>query len=355
MKIIKPNNIHIEQLSGIESISPRRAISNLIRIEDQYIQYIKTENINDGELLECNMHPLIQAAHIAYSKHLPLVLTPDVIWYCISSAIATHINLNSEELRNTFVNHEGKKEINIRRDDFVFNSLTNPWHEVIDDFTEQLRKNTKNEVADKLVANFSSTTKESRVVSEIVLMDAMQKYFEFSFSTMCGIPEIRIMGDKDDWIKLKSKASDISELIPYFNFWISSLNEILQHFIDAFDDKIDNKFWNEIYKVAGGSGGPYLSGWLIGLFPYLKDDKKNPYVSMQKTWKDSLQNKMFGGLTTKSFSYHMNQVPFKWKYHTEEIDMLFVGGLIGVLGQKDNSLVPLFAYSITESKVKDKN
>ena len=91
---------------------------------------------------------------------------------------------------------------------------------------------------------------------------------------MCGIPEIRITGEKEDWMNLKSKANHIAELIPDFSFWIISLNEILQHFIDVYDDKIDNKFWNDIYKVKGGSGGPFISGWIIGLFPYLKDNIK---------------------------------------------------------------------------------
>ena len=125
------------------------------------------------------MHPLVQAAQFAYDKHLPIILTPDVIWYYISSAIATHINLNAEELRNKFVHHERKKNIEMRRDDFVFNSKINPWHEVIDDFTQKRNEKTKNGIADKLVADFSTTTKESRVVSQILLMDAIQKYLLF--------------------------------------------------------------------------------------------------------------------------------------------------------------------------------
>jgi hypothetical protein len=48
----------------------------------------------------------------------------------------------------------------------------------------------------------------------------------------------------------------------------------------------------------------------------------------------------------------MNKVPFTWNYHDNVVDMLFVGGLIGVLAQKDNSLLPLFAYSIIEDKAK---
>ena len=196
-----------------------------------------------------------------------------VIWYCISSATATHINLNSEELRNKFVDHEGKKTIQIRRDDFVFGSKTNPWHEVIDEFTQKINAMTKNGIADKLVANFSTTTKESRVVSEIVLMDAMQKYFEYELDSECGIPEIRITGEKEDWMNLISKANQIAELIPNFSFWIESFNEILQHFLDVYDDKIDNNFWDNIYKIHAGSGNPYISGWIVGLFPYVRNNK----------------------------------------------------------------------------------
>ena len=191
--IIKSKEIEIGQLTNIQEISTIKAISDLIQIDEKYIQYIKTENfpnIEDCKLIKGETHPLIEAIHMAYVHHLPLILTPDVIWYCISSATATHINLNSEELRNKFVDHEGKKTIQIRRDDFVFGSKTNPWHEVIDEFTQKINAMTKNGIADKLVANFSTTTKESRVVSQIVLMDAMQKYFDYDMCSYCGIPEI---------------------------------------------------------------------------------------------------------------------------------------------------------------------
>ena len=43
-------------------------------------------------------------------------------------------------------------------------------------------------------------------------------------------------------MNLKSKANQIAELIPNFSFWIESFNEILQHFLDVYDDKIDNNF-----------------------------------------------------------------------------------------------------------------
>ena len=100
----------------------------------------------------------------------------------------------------------------------------------------------------------------------------------------------------------------------------------------------------------GGSGGPYISGWIIFLFPYLDAGSKNHYV-FGGNWKDASSKKsFFSRLTTSSFKYHMNQIPFTWNYLGTEIKMLFVGGLVGVVSEKDNSLMPIFGYSIMEDK-----
>ena len=247
MKIIKPNDIKIESLPKWETTHVLGAIKDFVEIDEKYIQYVKCER--DEKVLKCYMHPFVQAVHIAYAHHVPLTITPDLIFYLISSAISLHINQNSEELRKVFVSHEGKKKLELRRDDLKFNDKTNPWHEVIDDFSAQIEKNTNNNVVDLLAANFSTTSKDARVVSQMVLMESMQKYFEYGIQTCCGIPEIRITGNKQDWENIQNKANGILKLIPDLKPWINgSLKEILDHFIGVFDDKIDKSFWNEIYK-----------------------------------------------------------------------------------------------------------
>lgn len=353
MRVIKVCSVEQGKLekSQVDALqkSAQEAFKTAVKIDDKYIQYIKAER-DDGVLLGCNMHPLVQAVHLAYADHLPLNLSPDMIWYVISSGVASHINLNAEKLRDKFVDHQGKKRIEVRRDDFVMNK-PNPWNEVVDEFCVKLGENTKADIADTMQANFSTTTKDARVVSQIVLMDAMQQYFEYYFSTLCGIPEIRLSGNKQDWEKLTAKAKTISAIIPELEPWWKALFPILQQFVDVFDDKVDEKFWNEIYKVSGGSGGPYLTGWLLALFPYLKDSALNQYV-WQETWQDSVHNAgPFSGITTNSFIYHMNQVPFIWNYFGTEVKMLFIGGLLGVQYEKDDSLTPIFGYGVTEDKV----
>jgi len=347
MKIIKPNKIKIGKPDKNDTIDPIDSIANFLRIKKEYIQYVKAEK--SGVFIDCQMHPLIDAAHTAFSFHLPLVLSPDIIWYCITCAAATHIKENAEELRKTFVDHEGKKKLSVRRDDFLLGSQSNPWNEVIGEFCEKIADNTKGEIADKVTSDFSTTSDVSKVVSQIVLMDSMQKYFSFYFSTMCGIPEIRLDGEKSDWKELQKKSRDLIQLIPGLEFWLKTLDEITQQFVDAFDDKIDKDFWNSLYKVDNGSGGPYISGWVTGLFPYLDEGMVNPYNDGKQTWRDI--EGMFSGLTTSQFYYHMNQVPFVWNYHGDEIKMLFVGGLIGVTIGSDKELTPTFGYSIVENRI----
>jgi hypothetical protein len=98
------------------------------------------------------------------------------------------------------------------------------------------------------MANFTTTSQESRVVSQIVLMDSMKNYFDYVFYTTCGIPEIKLLGSKKDWEDVKNKTNYFLKMIPELKVWTESLNEILDHFIKAYDGSVDDSFWNSIYK-----------------------------------------------------------------------------------------------------------
>ena len=56
-------------------------------------------------------HGFIAAAVSAFANHYPLALRPQHFWLMILQAIATHVELNAEELRSKWVAHEGKKEL----------------------------------------------------------------------------------------------------------------------------------------------------------------------------------------------------------------------------------------------------
>ena len=354
---IKRNDIKIENLKNIDHFKsmPKQAVSRLIKADVNRVQFLESEFVEgDGIFLSSSLHPFVEAVKMAYSDHLPLVISPDMIWYLITSGAATHINKNAEKLRATFVNHQGKEKIVIKSDQMI------PWSEMIDQFASEISKRTNNGIEEKIVADFTTTNKITRIVSQIVLMDSMKQYFEYQVCCVCGIPEIRIAGTKQDWINLKAKTYNLIELLPDLKIWMKSLDEILNNFIDAFDDKIDLNFWNSIFKLTEevngrfvyGHSGPYLSGWIIALFPYLDREWENVYV-FKGTWRDA-NERPNSGITTKSFESKMNQVPFILNLFGIETNLLFVGGLNGVKYSKDHALTPLFAYAVLEDQSSDR-
>jgi hypothetical protein len=317
-------------------------------------------NDNKTTFYNSEIHPFMDAIHLAYAHHLPLELTPDMIWYLIASGTAQHINLNSERLRNKFVEHEGQKTLEVRRDNFVLGqpssnsnstnqdqSYPNRWDEVIDEFSAQIAANTKVDVDKLFTANFTTTTPESRVSSQIVLMDAMKQYFSYRVSTLCDIPEIRLRGSRADWTAIRSRIAKLSALIDDdLKMWYNKLDNIVEKFVDAFDQNIDKAFWNEIYKSSGGSGGPYISGWSTDFFPYLADDEKNMQI-----WDDKFRFTGFNGLTSDNFEFRLSTVPFVWNYFGREIKMSFVGGMFGVQydSSGDKTVRPAFGYAVFQN------
>ena len=251
MKLIRPNDIKTGRIDArkLDSLktSVRDSVKRFMQVKDEHIQYTKAEK-EVGYLLKCGMHPFVQALHYAYCDHLPLNITPDMIWYLISTAVSTHMHeYANEKMRKKYLNKETRNAIETRRDDFKLNSL-NPWYEFIEEFSHRVHENTKGELADMMTATFSTTNRDVRIVSQLMLTDTREKHFKYEHVTLCGIPEIRVHGSRQDWVKLKAKADSLVDIIPEFKIWMKSLDEILEQFINVFDDVIDHEFWNNIYK-----------------------------------------------------------------------------------------------------------
>jgi hypothetical protein len=267
-------------------------------------------------------HNLLSSINTAYDQHLPLVLSPDMLWLAISQGLSTHITNNAEQLRSQFVNFEGKKELVVDEDFFVKGSPDNNWPHMLGEFSTQLAGYIGKK-RDLIVNNFSSTGPVELAASEIVLMEAMSKYFDYTCHTMCGIPEITLLGTPQDWQDILTRVHNISEFD--LSWWTSKLEPIMQEFVNAARGNTNTNFWKNIYKESGGSGGPFISGWATQLFPYLKDYKTSEFTLRN----DFKTESRYGGYTTDNFPIGMAKVPFKWKYYTQEFKMELAAGFSG--------------------------
>ena len=272
VKIKCNSSIPLGELRNVDSYrkTPSMLIEQLFRINRSNNHFSKIESGLE-RLISVEMHPFIGAVHLAYVNHLKLTITPDMIWNLIASGTANFINANSETLRwfiiffsliytqrfiyvtylcirSKFVPHEGKRKITIRRDDFIFNSSANRWNEVINEFAQQVGKLTFANATRLFQADFTTTNEVSSVVSQIVLMDAMQKYFQFEFVSLCTIPELHVMGTTEDWVRLRNKTRQLNETIGELSVWYGKLEPLLNQFVNASQGIFDFEFWNQIYK-----------------------------------------------------------------------------------------------------------
>jgi hypothetical protein len=290
-----------------------------------------------GSLVACKFHPLVQATWKAFDGHRPLVLSPDIIWLTIAQGVALHVTENAELLRRRFVSHHAKKTLSVRRDDFVKGSPENPWGEVIDEFSRQIA-GLAGPMHGLIVSDFSTTGSVERVASEVVLMDSMQSYFKFDFYSLCGIPSVTLEGTPEDWRAIRGRLDRLDDLD--LSWWTAGLKPILDQFVRASTGTPDREFWRSIFKVKGESGGPYLTGWLVQLFPYLQSEEyvtepsyrrtgrtirdRNPYL------KPRPDEGHFGGVTAERLPGALSRIPFRWHYQGEDLDYEFVAGLIGI-------------------------
>ncbi len=318
-------------------------------------------------------HPVIAAIHKAFQDHRPLCLSPDMIWLMIGQGLANHVNVHAEELRSRFVEHEGKAKIKVRRDDFIKGSPENPWQEVFTEFSARVRFHIGDVTHDLLVPTFSTTGIIEKAAAEIVLLDAMQSYFEYEFITLCGIPEVKLEGTVNDWQVLLERTQALAKFD--LQWWTDILIPILKQFVAAAQGNPDQTFWQSIYKLnTPGSGSTIITGWITAFFPYLKDwntrhaTRQNFYLTPSNEPQleallypaqsgddhrigDLAMEDFPSGLTTAEFPSGLAKAPFRWFYYKLEFDMEFLGGFVGVQQDQDDlTLRPEIGWAVRDAQ-----
>ncbi len=293
-----------------------------------------------GRLLaDVSAHPVLVSCHRAFTQHRPLCLSPDMIWLLICQGVAHHVNVHAESLRSRFVQHQGKARIEVRRDDFVKGSPENPWGEVINDLSSCIREHIGS-THDLFVPRFSTTGSTERIAAEIVLLGAMQSYFEYVLNTLCGIPSITLEGTVDDWQELADRVRAFAEFD--LEWWLTPLQSILREIVATASGNVRPEFWESVYKFGSYSGGAAVTGWITALFPYFTDQQGNPTArnpwlaaggaALQRQLAGEWDRARFdlGGPSPGSFPSGLARAPFLWNYLGQTYDMEFLGGFVGV-------------------------
>lgn len=251
-------------------------------------------NGNLADLVKCSFEnekfsylgkdTLYQCFVRCFAEHRPLVLTPDVIWLIICQTLTDHIYNHADEYREQIVNHEGKMLIDVESPFDLYDNRCD-WELILDTFYEKIEQKTKNAIAQKVVADFSTTGINERVSSIATLMHGVESYFSYQVTHfVCGIPYITLKGNQNDWTHLLEKASVLKDF--GLDYWYSWIEPILKEFARAASGKPHLKFWKNIVQVAhkkdfsAGRGcipdWHDVNGWCVALFNHIDGETGEP-------------------------------------------------------------------------------
>ena len=142
----------------------------------------------------------------AYNHHYNLRTGPEDWWYTIIQTVAIAIDKNAKKdtVRKFFVQHEGKKPLEVHVGPSIY-GVDYSWF--FDQMSVEIAKNINvPQYVKAMETDFSSSTKVHKIVGKIVLMKSVQEYFEYRMCMECGIPSIEMKGTEEDWRNLGLKV-----------------------------------------------------------------------------------------------------------------------------------------------------
>ena len=212
---------------------------------------------------------------LAYAQHRPIVISPDALWIVICNGFSQFVNRDPEKYRDLLVSHQGKETLVIKT------TPQTTTAEKVEKFAALIGKETKGDLAELMTCNFSTTGTLERMVSRIVLMDAVKQYFDYMEMLIgCGIPSVTLEGTPEDWKLLRTKTQELGKY--GVKSWTDRLDGILEEFVKASEGNPNPKFWFEMavkgrpkdFHLKGDGGclplyGPTpFDGWFLEFIPF---------------------------------------------------------------------------------------
>lgn len=296
-----------------------------------------------------------------FDNHLPLTLRPQHFWLLILQGVASHVEANPEELREKFVNFEGKVDLEMDvTGEAARGFMPHDWEKAVFEFNQMIASKVKSGVYEAIScgSSFSNTLPVEQVASGMTVMDLCKSYFNYKMFTRCGFPKITLQGKLKDWEALYKKARNLVTrfCLPSFSAsWWPTLHSVLSRFCLTYQRvKLGEalgaelvRFWEGFAKIDGtkGSGGStWVSGWINAFFPFINSKTSSPFCV---PYNDKILYPR--GLDTHQFVSGLSSTPVTLDDHPLE----FRSGFLGVMvDEKGEGLQPCVGWYVASGKTK---
>ncbi|CAG8574828.1 11454_t:CDS:1 [Diversispora eburnea] len=316
---LEQKNVHLEHKDVKAHFKPW---NDKCKIHAFSFEFAENSDSNPTFVIQnmATQHGFASAIIHAYTLHQHLRFSPDDVWLTVAQGVSRHIFINAKHFRYSFVDHEGQKDVTVNAEDIIgyFNeNLIGDWPQAISRLSGDIDERVKKVGLKKhLECDFSTSTNASIAASQIILLDAMKKFFRYGLRGGCGIPKVTLDGTLEDWLHLQEKVAKIRDLGLELDSWLDRLEPVVAQFVSTYKGDVDEKFWSmALFDVPYASGvpSPCWNGWIGALFPYNN-------------------NQIFPDAVPSGLLY----VPFDVKIGEEKFELSFAAGFFGAKQDKVN-------------------
>ena len=316
------------------------------KYESSYPSITIKEDFEKGSYTHSN---LLQYIAIAYANEHGIILRPDMFHYTILSEITKYIFDNVEQFRPIFTDSTGKKDIQI--------VSPNP-----EDFIEKLDSSLDSVILDKNFKNlytsvrFESEPDNYDLVKKIMFAHSATPYYNY-YRSKCGFPIIKVVDNKNDWLKLVEFIDSMSDLMLKYN--ANNIAEYLvkckSHIENIINISFNQSFYSKLLNLVKLSDGQYLQQiFMVNKDPYYKCRSGHDIEFELSGWIIDFYLNGDEYKTIDSFPSHLPYLPY-----IDEVgeikNYVIVSGLVNSK-LVDNVLIPSYEkikYEITNKELFD--
>ena len=186
-------------------------IASKLKPSQEYSQMCsKFNNTYPFTTLSNTNNSLFKMFYEAYNNHFPIVLNPNDMWQNMLNYLSFFVSNRSESLRHLFVNHEGKKTLEIVEMGSSYKGEDN-WDYFFLNIIKKIQENTVFDV-NIMKSDFIILTSNEfyNLIETSTIMATMKMYFQYKRScTRCGIREVHFEGTIKDWDLLITKLQNL--------------------------------------------------------------------------------------------------------------------------------------------------
>lgn len=270
---------------GIRNLQPVNPFFELEKVvlKDKYLDGpCVNENVTDiytNKWYESTFHnKFVESYYLAFINHGNAVFSPSDLLFIFNTSFAKFVKENPKVTEKFVADSENscespkedKKLLHVEFSDMNPNKL-----DVINEMLDKIKEDMYNtKILELLENNLSCATKLEKTACSVAIMESVEKFYRFQWTSRCGFNHIKLIGDKEDWILLKSKVTGLQNLFSDNREWNNYCNNflrILNEFIKCFGDSYNVQFFERMIDGAYdfgfyGDRGTTCSGWILDLF-----------------------------------------------------------------------------------------